>query len=90
MPQVADIRRGINMLSETEAADESSARQAFLEAYGAFSEMHPAGAQWKRATLSDLQPTPRHRGAVFEEYVELRHGGPSTCVTTWGINLLYN
>jgi hypothetical protein len=32
------------MLSEAEAAEEKSARQAFLEAYDTFSQKHPAGA----------------------------------------------
>jgi hypothetical protein len=43
--RVADLHRGLNMLSETEAAEEKSARQAFLDAYDAFSQTHPAGAQ---------------------------------------------
>ena len=42
--RVADMHRGLGMLSEAEAAEEKSARQAFLEAYGAFSRKYPAGA----------------------------------------------
>jgi hypothetical protein len=37
---VADNRREFNMLTEREAAEEGSAREAFLEAYGAFCEKH--------------------------------------------------
>jgi hypothetical protein len=43
--RVADLHRGLAMLSEAEAAEEKSARQAFLDAYDAFSQKHPAGAQ---------------------------------------------
>jgi hypothetical protein len=42
--RVADMHRGLDMLSEAEAAEEKSARQAFLEAYDTFSQKHPAGA----------------------------------------------
>jgi hypothetical protein len=42
--RVVDIHRGLGMLSEAEAAEEKSARQAFLEAYDAFPGKYPAGA----------------------------------------------
>jgi hypothetical protein len=42
--RVADLHRGLDMLSETEATEEKSARQAFLEAYDGFSRKYPAGA----------------------------------------------
>ena len=34
--QVADMHRGLSMLSETEATEEKSARRAFLEAHNKF------------------------------------------------------
>jgi hypothetical protein len=42
--QVADMHQGLGMLSETEAAEEKSARQAFLEAHRNFSQKYPPGA----------------------------------------------
>jgi hypothetical protein len=42
--RVADLHRGLDMLSEAEAAEEKSARQAFLDAYDALSQKYPAGA----------------------------------------------
>jgi hypothetical protein len=42
--RVGDLHRGLAMLSEAEAAEEKSARQAFLDAYDAFSQKYPAGA----------------------------------------------
>jgi len=42
--RVADLHRGLAMLSEAEAAEEKSARQAFLDAYDALSQKYPAGA----------------------------------------------
>jgi hypothetical protein len=41
--RVADLHRGLAMLSEAEAAEEKSTRQAFLDAYDAFSQKYPAG-----------------------------------------------
>jgi hypothetical protein len=41
--QVADMHRGLGMLSEGEAIEEKSARQEFLEAYSKFSQKYPAG-----------------------------------------------
>jgi hypothetical protein len=42
--QVAVMHQGLGMLSESEAAEEKSARQAFLEAHGKFSQRYPASA----------------------------------------------
>jgi hypothetical protein len=40
--RVADMHRGLGMLSEAEAVEEKSARQEFLEAYGKFPQRYPA------------------------------------------------
>jgi hypothetical protein len=42
--RVGDLHRGLAMLSEAEAAEEKSARQAFLDAYDALPQKYPAGA----------------------------------------------
>ena len=41
--RVADMHRGINMLSEQEAAEEKSSREAFLEGHAKFSRKNSAG-----------------------------------------------
>jgi|HubBroStandDraft_6_1064221.scaffolds.fasta_scaffold343553_2 hypothetical protein len=42
--QVADMHRGLGMLSEKEAGEEKSARQAFMEAHSKFSQKYPPSA----------------------------------------------